>query len=199
MVDTAPFEVMATPFEVWVAAIGTAFPNINAAPSASWTKLGTNGSRSMDEDGVTVRKAQTLNYQKVAGSTSPVKAFRTDEDLIVQFSLVDVTAEMMSYVLNGNAVTDVAATATVGGYRHVSLYRGQEVTEYALLIRGDKSPYGEGWNSQYEIYRGVIDGTPEPQYNKGPAAMLRFEVHALYSESNSGTGRFVAQDASPTG
>src|SRR4051812_46653534 len=95
-----PYEVVCNPLTVWVANTGTGFPAINAAPSGSWFQLGTSGTRNYDDAGVTVTHSQTIAEFTGAGSTTPRKAYRTDEGMTVGFTLVDITAEQVAKVLD---------------------------------------------------------------------------------------------------
>lgn len=192
---TSPFEIMTGPLEVYIAAVATAFPAIEANPSASWTKLGTNGNKNQGDDGVKVSHPQTVSEFFVAGTTAPVKAHRTQESLEVQFTLHDLTLELYARLLNNKTVTDVAASGGAAGYRHIPLLRGQEVTEHALLVRGSKSAYGNSWNTQFELYKVYVASEPAPVFDKGTPAGLLFTFRALYDFTNSDIGRLVMQDA----
>ena len=164
--------VIGGPEVVYRATVGTAFPALGAAPGVGWTRLGVNGNKSYGEDGVTVRHTQTVNRIRPAGSTGPIKAARTEEDLEVEFTLWDLTLEAYAAALHQLAVTDG------GDERVVGLYRGFGITESAWLIRGT-SPYDDALTAQYEIPRGYTEGAPEIVYLKGQPAGLQFLVVAL--------------------
>ena len=57
---STPYEVVAQPFTLWVAPVGTAFPDVDTAPDGSWTKVGTSGDLNYTEDGVTVTHSQSV-------------------------------------------------------------------------------------------------------------------------------------------
>jgi hypothetical protein len=164
--------VIGGPEVVYRAAVGTAFPLLGAAPSASWNQLGVNGNKSYGEDGVTVRHPQTVNRIRPAGSTGPIKAARTDEDCEIEFVLWDLTLEAYAQALSQQAVTDDGASRVMG------LYRGFSIPESALLIRGT-SPYDDTLTAQYEIPRCYTEGAPEIVYLKGQPAGLQFLFVAL--------------------
>ncbi len=191
-----PYEIIASPFTVWLAAVGTAFPDVGEAPSASWTKIGTSGDRSITEDGVTISHPQTIEMIRTAGSTAPVKAFRTEEDLLLSFTLFDMRLEMYKYLLNGNTLTDVAAVSGVGGYRHVPMLRGLDVTQYAMLLRGP-SAYGADMYLDYQVPRVVNVGEPEIVGKKGEPQGLMFEFQAVEDPDFAGgrLGQILMQDA----
>ena len=91
-----PFEIIATPFEVYIAPypLGEAFPDVDTTPGSTWTLLGLNGNKNQEEAGVTVEHPQTINLIRTAGGPGPVKAARTEEDLIVTFTLLDLRPEV---------------------------------------------------------------------------------------------------------
>jgi hypothetical protein len=196
-----PYSIIGAPFEVWVAPTGTAFPAIDAAPAVDWTLLGVNGTRSQDEDGVTITHEQTINEHRAAGSTGPLKAFRAEESLVIAFNLTDLTLESYRYVLNGVTVTDTAPGAGTAGTRRIGLSRGFAVAQFALLVRGP-GPYGDGFDMQYEVPRAYESASAAPQFTKGQAAILACEFRALEDlDAASETerfGRLIAQDAEPT-
>lgn len=168
--------VIGGPEVVYRAPVGTAFPALTdddaAILAAGWVKLGVNGNKSYGEDGVTVRHPQSVNRIRPAGSTGPIKAARTEEDLEVEWTLWDLTLEAYSAALSQQAVTDA------GGSRAMGLYRGFAIPESAWLIRGT-SPYDDTLKAQYELPRGYTEGAPEIVYLKGTPAGLQFLVVAL--------------------
>lgn len=196
-----PFEIVAAPFTLYVAPTGTAFPAIDAAPSGSWTKVGTSGDRSESEDGVTVQHGQEISQVRTAGSTGPVKAFRTEESLVISLTLLDMTLEQYALAFNGNDVATTAAGVGTAGFKALKLWRGVNVETLALLIRGDASAYGEGWKSQYEIPVCFQSGSPEPVFKKGDPVGLALEFTALEDPAaatpEARFGRLVMQHAAP--
>ncbi len=54
----------------------------------------------------------------------------------------------------------------------------------ALLIRGDASPYGDAYGSQYEIPACFQSGSPEPVFTKGEPAGLALEQHRRLPQIN---------------
>lgn len=196
-----PFEIVAAPFTVYVAPLGTAFPALGVAPAAPWIKLGTSGDRSMSEEGVTVAHGQEINQVRTAGSTGPVKAFRTEESLVISLTLLDISLEQYALAFDGNTVATTAAGVGTAGYKALKLYRGVNVDAVALLVRGDASAYGDGMQSQYEIPACFQSGSPEPVYTKGEPAGLALEYTAL-EDPDAATpdarfGRLLMQHALP--
>lgn len=201
MANTVPYEVIAAPYVLWFADVGTTFPTLDETPGVSWTKVGTSGDLNYDDGaGVTIQHSQTIVKWRATGDAGSRKAFRTEEDQIVKIKLVDVTLEQYALALNHNTVTDVAAGAGTVGYRHIGLSRGFTIATKALLIRGTASPYGATYIGQYEIPVAVQVGSPTVMLTKkGEPAGLDLEWHALV-DPNAATeyvrfGRLLAQDA----
>ncbi|WP_346915032.1 hypothetical protein [uncultured Roseibium sp.] len=174
-----PFEIIAAPFTAYVAPVGEAFPAVDADPAGNWVKIGTNGDESMDEEGVTVQHAQELNKVRSLGSTAPLKAFRTAEDLMISFTLLDVTLEATSLGLNSNTVATTAAGSGTAGFKTLQFYQGEQVATMALLLRAGVSPYAAAMNMQYQLPRCFQSGNPEPVYRKGEPAGFALEFTAL--------------------
>lgn len=198
--NTTPFEVIAYPFTLYIAAVGTAFPNVDAVPGVAWTKVGSSGSLNYDDGaGVTVEHGQSLNPWRALGDSGSRKMFRTEEDLKIRLRLVDITLEQYKLALNSNAVSTVAAGSGTPGYRKVGLSRGFTVATMALLIRGGVSPYGDGWNMQYEVPIAAQVGNPTVVYKKGDPAGLDLEWQALVDPNAANElerfGRLVTQNA----
>jgi len=195
-----PYEIIAAPFDVWVAALGEAFPLIDAAPGGGWTKVGTNGNKNISEDGVTVSHEESIEEFRMLGATGPIKASRTSEGLSVSFMLHDITLEQYRAALGFNALTTVAAASGTAGYKWAGLAKALDVAERAVLIRGP-SPYGDSWNLQYQVPRAYVRSEAEVVYQKGEPAGLEITFVALV-DLDAATeaeqfGRIVAQHAAP--
>jgi hypothetical protein len=174
-----PSEIIGAPLTIWLAPVGTAFPLVNAAPAAAWTRLGTNGDRSYEAGGIEITHSKTYDKVRPAGATGPVKVFLSEEDLMFKVTLLDMTLEQYAFALNGNTVTTVAPGVGVQGTKSIGLSEDIGVTrEYALLARG-LSPYDNALLQQFEIARCVQSGAPAPVFRKGgtgAALALTFEV-----------------------
>lgn len=196
-----PYEVIAAPFEAWVAPVGEPFPLIDEAPSANWSLIGTSGDRSTTEDGVFVSHSQTTEIVRGLGATGPIKVFRTEEDLIIRLTVMDITLEQYTHALNANTVTETAAGTGTAGFKTMSMHRGSSVSQNALLVRGKVSPYGDGWNTQYEVPVVFQTGTPELVFQKGTPAGLALEFTAIEDPNVSAPadrfGQIVEQNADP--
>jgi hypothetical protein len=197
--NSAPFEIIAAPFELWVAAVGVSFPDVDEVPDSSdWTLVGTSGDLNYTQDGVTVDHAQTLSAFKPLGSTGKRKVTRVEEEQKISLTLADLSLEQYALALNGNTITTTPASAGVPGTKKIGLMRGTNVRQYALLVRGP-SPYMEDGVAQYEVPVVVQSGQPKPVFRKGAdqPADLALEFDTLEdpdaSTPDERFGRFVAQ------
>lgn len=197
----APFEIIAAPFTAWWAPTGTAFPLIDAAPGAGWTKIGSSGASNYSEEGVTVTHSQNIELFRTLEGTGPVKGFRTEEDLVIAFTLIDMTLEQYRLALNNNTVTTTAPAAGVAGFKAVNIHRGVEVATMALLLRGDVSPEGDGWKTQYQVPVCFENGSPEVVFTKGEPAGLSLSFTAMEDLAAATIaerfGKLIVQHAAP--
>lgn len=200
MSDNAPFEVVSAPGSVYFAPVGTAFPDLDDDPTATFTLLGTSGDKSITEAGITVRHRQTVETDafRMLGTTGPVKAVRTAEDLEIEFTLADLSAIEYAQALDsGLAVTDTAPASGVPGNLNFPLIRGLAVAQQAILVQFDVSPEAsapsDDFKMQYEIPRAVQVGEPEVVYTKGAPAGLRFVFRAI-EDPTDGFGQIRLQD-----
>ena len=108
----APFEMVSGPLEIFTAPEATVAPAIHLPPTAPWTLLGTNGARSMSDDGVNVSFEETVESQRSLGSTAVQKQFRTEEDMMLSFSLLDVSAETFALAMSGLDITEIPAAGS---------------------------------------------------------------------------------------
>jgi hypothetical protein len=197
----APFEIIAAPFTAWWAPVGTTFPQLGTAPAASWIMIGTSGDRNYAPEGVSVEHSQAVSMVRPLGSTAPVKAFRTEEDMVVTFTVWDLTLEQYRVAHSFVEITTTAAGVGTPGTKSLQLYRGRNLGEMALLIRGDVSPYGEGMSMQYEIPYCFMSGNPKPVLRKGEPAGIELTFTLMRNPSavtaEQSFGRLVQQYQQP--
>ena len=102
---TEPLEIVAAPFELYLAPVGEAFPVIGAEPpGGNWVLVGTSGEDSTTDEGVTATFTETLEGFRSAASTGQRKVFRTEEDLAIALVLADTTLAAWAHALNFNTV-----------------------------------------------------------------------------------------------
>lgn len=193
---SSPYEILAAPMTIYLAAANTAEPDVDEAPGGSWTKIGTTGDGNYDEDGVQYHANQELSFFRPLGSTGRRKSWRTEEDPMLEFTVYDLTAEQYRKALNDASITTVAAGSGTPGSKRLSLKQGYDVTQFAVLARASYSPYGDGWNMQYWLPVCVQGGSPEPVFKKGEPAGLKFEMEVLDDPTNGfGVVRFQTATA----
>lgn len=197
-----PYEVVAGAIDAYLAAVGTPFPDVDEVPSGSFVLIGTSGNLNYDESGVSIAHKDKIETFRPLGSTAPMKAFRTEEELDIQLKLVDVSLEQYKLALNSNVITTVAGISGHPAYKSLGLTRGGEVQQYALLLRGEGlSAYGIG-AFQYEFPVVFQGGDPTPIYAKGKPAMLALSFMALVdpdaTSADERFGRLVQQTALAT-
>ena len=193
---SAPYEVVAAPFTLYLAPVGTAFPAIQTTPSASWYKVGTSGTKSYDESGVTVTHDDTKTTFTPAGGRIPRKVWRTEEQIKIECELVDLSPEQYAKMLNDLTVTTVAAGAGVAGQKYFQLEQGATVALFALLVRGP-STVDDSLNAQYEVPIVYQGEKPAPVHTKGKPASLKLGFYAL-EDDTLGSGKLRIQTAAPT-
>jgi hypothetical protein len=195
----APFEILVGPLTIWTGPVGETFTDVDTTPAGNWVKVGTSGDRNYNEDGVSVNNPQTVELIRMLGGTGPVKASRSEEDLIITVTLHDWTATQFALAMNGNTAVNTPAASGTPGYDTLGLYKGVEVTQYALLVRG-KSPEDDvNWNMQFEVPVCVVTGSPNPIFKKGDPAGVELAFTAIEdpdaSSEDERFGRLIIQDA----
>lgn len=183
----APHEVVAAPLTLYLAPVGTAFPAIDETEAEfdpAWEKLGTEGDNNYDDDGVTLSHEEETEDFKPAGSTMPVKRFRTGESHMLGLNLVDIGPTAYAKVMNDAEITQVAAGSGVAGEQTFSVYRGDQVASFAVLARG-MSSVDNDLNAQFEVSKAFVSVNGEVTFKKGTPAALPVEVLATkHSDSD---------------
>lgn len=175
---SAPFEVIAAPADVYVAATGAAFPLVDAAPaSATWTLLGVVGMKDQSQDGVTVTNSQTMGEFTGAGGTVVRKRWRQAEGVTVAVTYADLSAPLYAMSLDAALTVTAPASATPGTSKF-EMYRGTQVAAYALIVRG-LSPFNDTMVAQYQVPGVHQMGNPAPKYSPAGPAELALEYHAF--------------------
>jgi hypothetical protein len=178
----APEEVLAFPLTVWLAPVGSTMPLVDAAPTTPWEVLGVEGDLNYDDTGVIVSHGETTFDFVPAGSTMPAKRFRTAEELLTKLNLVDLSPATYAKVMNDAALTIVAASAGVAGYDSFSLFRGDQVNSFAVLLRGP-SPVDNDLNMQYVVPLAFVSVIGDVTFNKGVVASLPIEIQMIRHSS----------------
>ncbi len=183
------------PLSLYFAAVGTAFPLVDDDPPTGFTLIGTSGAKNYMEDGVSVAMNQSIEAFRGLGSTIPLKAFRTEEDLVVTVQMADLTLAEVRRALNENAVTNTSASSGIPGKDEINLNRNVDVNTIALLVRGlGKSPQFATGNLQFELDKAYEGGSQEMTFVKGEPAGVLLEFHALEDDAGN-VGRLLVQTA----
>jgi hypothetical protein len=175
---------------VWVAPVGTAFPATNASPGGSWFELGTAGNKNYDEPGVVVTNSQSIASWKPAGGTAPRKVARTDEGMLCELTVVDMTVEQYAKIINNATVTTTAGPPATKSF---SLMQGITVQQFAVLIRSIDA-YGASLNQQFQINAGYNASSPKLAFQKDKPVGIDVQLTGLDDGSGS-PWTFVAQTA----
>lgn len=189
-----PFQIIAGPATVFVAPIGESFPAIDLVPpGGNWVSLGNT------EGGVEVAHNETIEEIRTDQSSGPVKLIRTEESLVITFSLADLTLENFARALNNVTVTDTAAAMGVAGHRAIDLRQGFDVACVAMLVRGP-SPYIDAL-LQYEVPIIGQTGSPTVAFVRDDKSILESEWTVVEDPGASTDaqkfGILRAQDAIP--
>lgn len=188
-----PYEVMGAPHEVLIGPVGEARPALNANPGINWELVGKNGNRSYAEEGVRVNSPAAYNYFRGYASAAPLKAFRSEEDVIVAVTLADLTLESLVYAFNKipTDIGDVGVTRTIG------LSRGLGVKTFSLLVRGP-SPYMDDGVAQFWLPSVCNVSSVELALRRDNGTIYPLEFRAIwYDPATDGEelGVYEAQDA----
>lgn len=205
MADSSPYEVIWGPCELWIATSNTARPNLGAVVSGGgWALLGLNGNMNIANGSVAFSSEQTFAEYTPLGVTGITKAKRATEAVHLTATLNDMTVETLAKALNNNAITTTAAGAGTVGKKAVNLYAGNDVADFAILLRFDKSAYGATsgfttvWRSQIWLPKAYQSTGVAPAFNRdGDPAGLTFDWKSLYDLTN-GFGVYEAVHAGAT-
>ena len=193
----APYEMVSGPLTVYYASVGTPAPELSATPPATWTLLGTNGDKSITEDGLSIEFDETVEDQMVLGSTAVQKQFRTEESVMFNLTLLDMTAETFAFAMSRpGQVTDVPPSSGVAGRREVPLLKGFTINYSAFLMRGFSPYISDLYRAQFWVPNAYAKFSGTVQYVKGAAAGIQLQITALEYQTE-GYGKYMAQDASP--
>lgn len=202
MSNQAPANIVVAPYEVYYAAVGTAFPAFNATPSGSWKLLGTSGKLDQTDGGVTIAQNQSIDTIRGQG-TAIRKAVRTEEGATISVEIMDTTLESEALSLGLDPATDIATVAPatgVPGTKAINFDRGPDIKYVALLIRGH-SPYSTNASAfkQYEFPKVFQNGSAQPVYSKTGPATLAFEFVQVAgpaaTSTNQDLGRCISYSA----
>jgi len=192
MENTQPYSVLVGVGSLYVAPVGSTFPDVDATPTDPWNSMG------QTDGGITVTLEQTLDQHRSDQNTGPVKVTRSEENMVIEANLLEATLENLARVLT-EEVADTPPGAGTIGTRALNLYRGFGVKTMALLFRGEyQSPYGN-WPAQWEVPYGYFDGAVEIGYSKTDHIVFLARFVALVDPNAASPaerfGKLIVQDA----
>lgn len=166
---------------VWVAPVGTAFPAVDETPAAAWFQIGTDGSKSYSEDGITLRRNVSVERIRTLGTTMVRKAAITEADFEVEFSVVDMAPDQVLLAMGGDEadVTNVPSAVGVPGTDTIVVPTSPTPVQRAVLVRLDGSPAGPSFLTQVQIQVAIQTGGGEATMSKGNAMMFQHIWTAL--------------------
>lgn len=167
-----PFAQITGTARIYIAPERTAPPDIGDDPASPWVYLGeTDGDQ-------TIQHAGALTFFRTNERSGPVAAVRPEEDIIIEFTLVETTYEHYAYVIN-NPATSVTSDSSPVPHRRMQFKRGDCPAVFALLMIGNTdSPYGVYPAYNY-LPRVVSNAEPTITRAKDGRAALEAQFYAL--------------------
>ena len=188
--------IVAGPVYLYRGAVGLAQPNLNSTPASGWSLI---GEGAWDEEGILATFNQAFEVKRTNNETLPIAAFRLTEDILLSGSMMNMALESVAHAINNNDVSVTAKTSSADGYKSMSLRRGLQVEEMALLLRGNYSAYDANpgvnkWNTQLYIPRCYESGSTSFANSK-VGGMLPLEFTALAHASKDPEMRIANAEA----
>ena len=192
--------MVSAPLDLYIADVGTGAPELSQPPPPPWMSLGRRGRTSIGEDGVSIDFTETIEAQRDLTTSTVTQLFRSDQDLLLKFSLMDLTVATFAELLGIQTPNVVAAGTGTAGYIESSLLRPGmgddfDVRLRSYLVRTD-SPYGDDMNAQFWIPRAYTSLSGSLVFEKGHAVELECEVLSV-RDTTYGYGLYQAQHEMP--
>jgi len=163
------------PASLYVAATGTSYPAVTAAPSGDWTDLG------YSEEGFVFEIENTVEELRVAQSVDPIDVKVSDRSVRITGELSQSTLANLNYAIGGAGAT--ASASDVSTYTPTANNATDHLTKFAILLRanaGSATAASEGKNRDYQVPIAVFAGAQSISYAKAPTkATVMVELHAL--------------------
>ena len=172
MGNNLPYEIIVGVGHVYLAPVGTAFPDTDETPGAYWLDLGCT-----DDDGVTVSHIREYDEHFKGCSPQVQKVTLNSARDEIAFNLAEITPQRYARLLDDAAVVAVAAASGTPGTQYFRIAPNSTPAQYACLIRG-ASPLSDA-DAQYEYARVSVSDTVEVQYSKADASTLSVKLSAF--------------------
>lgn len=170
-------EVFAGPAELWIAAVGTAEPEINAAPGVGWRDVGgTTG-------GITFSVEQSLQPITFDQIAAEVGALPENQTPTISTTLGQASLENYLAALNGGAITNVPAAVGPPAVPEYDEYEPENdlvnnpLTYHAILMRGKTM---DGKTGQAVLRRTLNTANSETAFSKTAVAGLSVAWRGYY-------------------
>jgi hypothetical protein len=172
---------------IWMAALGTAFPNPNdilagADWGAAWDRLG------FTAEPVTVAYDHTETDFPVEEFLAPVARMTTSEGLKIETTLAELTAAYLQLGLEGTVATTAAASG-VAGREDLVVGNAANRTVRMFGIEGDYvDASGNVLPLRFFIYRGTLHLNAELEFSKHEDKYtgIPIQIMALADADNAG-------------
>lgn len=176
MAAQSPFEIIVGPLAIYTAPAIEVEDDVDSAPTGNWALLGTSGTKSYAEAGISLNLAQTIRQSFVVGTAGPVKANRQQEQMTIGVSMMDLSAAEFTKLLSNTT----KSTDTTPNIDYIGLSRGPDVTLLSLTARGEGlSPSGATLDMHFYSPRVYQSGDLAPTFSKDEDAMLAATFTAL--------------------
>jgi hypothetical protein len=170
-------DILQSPARIFYAAVGTALPNPNsvaygAAWTAPWADLG------YTLNPITVSYNKEIFKLMVEQVTLPIKGTTTDEEVVIETTLAEITAANLMLAFGGSIGTTAAGTAQVA-LEELKSGGSSALSYYAWGIEG---LYVDASNNQLPvrilIYRGSAVLNGNMQFAKAAAMGIPLQITA---------------------
>lgn len=189
MAATTKEKIVVGPASIYVAPVGTTYPDVSAAPAGAWVFVGAT------KGGTKIKPTIKRTEHGTDQDTAPVRVTEAERQYAVTADLAETTLENTRIALGLTAaVSTVAPGAGTGGYKGLRVEGQFDVPEYALLVRG-KSPYGITWNADYRFPRVYVSAEPEEGHTKDGQKVVTTEFKTLATDT---AAEYQFQNANPT-
>jgi hypothetical protein len=172
MGNNLPYPIIVGVASIYLAPVGTAFPDTDEVPGAAWFDMGCT-----DDDGVTIEHIRNYKKHYKGCSTAVQKVTEESSAEEIAFNLAEITPKRYALLLGDAALTTVAAGSGTPGTEWFAIGPTDVPAQYACLIRGP-SPLSDA-DAQYEYARVSVSDSVSVQYSKADPSVLATKLEAF--------------------